>query len=362
MRESDSVAVYFVQAMIYALRDQPKRVTRALELAGIDPALLGTPDARIPASAFSRLWLNQIRELNDEFFLLDSRGMLPGSFSLICRALIQETTLERAMRGCLANFSLFLKDFHGVLEIDGSRAVIRLHGDCSDPQARQFGEEALLVFLISLLCWLGCCRIPIERTDFRHTRESLSDEHLLWGSNLNFGAPHTEIEFASSYLRLPVSQDLVALKRFLRTAPQWLVVRFRNQHSMLETVTRRLRKSRYSEWPSLQQMAQEQGLSISTFRRQLEREGWSFQEVKNEVRRNRAVEQLRDSSLSLSVIADHAGFQEASALHRAFKKWTGESPGSYRARYQLQRSKLDGQVGEHGLAPDAGKKAPFEGS
>ena len=31
-------------------------------------------------------------------------------------------------------------------------------------------------------------------------------------------------------------------------------------------------------------------------------------------------------------IAEQAGFQEPSAFHRAFKKWTGQSPGSYRAR------------------------------
>lgn len=343
MQEKDSVAVYFAQAMIYALRDQPRRVTQALEQAGISPDLLSTPDARVPASAFSQLWLNQIRELNDEFFLLDSRGMLPGSFSLICRALIQEANLERAMRHCLANFDLFLTDFSGVLKVDGNRAIIRMNSGCRDPQARQFGEELFLLLMISMLCWLGGCRIPIERADFRHSREPLKDEHLLWGSNLNFGAPHTEIEFSSSYLRLPVSQDMAGLKRFLRTAPQWLVVRFRNQHSMLDHVTRRLRKSRYSEWPTLLQMAQEQGLSVSTFRRQLEREGWSFQEVKNEVRRSRAVEQLRDLSLSIAEIADQAGFQETSAFHRAFKKWTGEAPGSYRARHQRQRIKRENQ-------------------
>ncbi|MNT52444.1 DNA-binding transcriptional regulator AraC [compost metagenome] len=47
-----------------------------------------------------------------------------------------------------------------------------------------------------------------------------------------------------------------------------------------------------------------------------------------------AFEQLRQSDASISDIAEQLGFQEPSAFHRAFKKWTGESPGRYRARYQ----------------------------
>lgn len=45
-----------------------------------------------------------------------------------------------------------------------------------------------------------------------------------------------------------------------------------------------------------------------------------------------AFERLREGVLSIAEIAEQAGFQEPSAFHRAFKKWTGQSPGSYRAR------------------------------
>jgi hypothetical protein len=54
-REKDSVAVYFVQVMIHALRDQPERQAAVLAEAGIAPALLNQPEARVPASAFAAL-------------------------------------------------------------------------------------------------------------------------------------------------------------------------------------------------------------------------------------------------------------------------------------------------------------------
>lgn len=334
MREKDSVAVYFVHAMVHALRDDPLRLRAVLEQAGIDPALMDQPQARVPATAFAALWLIQIRELDDEFFQLDSHGMPIGSFALICRALIQEPNLEKAMRQCLANFALFLRDFRGSLSVRGRRAVISLQTRCEDQQASVFGEETFLVLMFSLLCWLGGRRIPIDRVDFRHQRVPLTDDPMLWGANLTFGAERTEIEFASRYLRLPVVQDLASLKVFLRSAPQWLVIRFRNQHGLAAQVHQRLRSSHYSEWPTLQTFALEQRMSPSTFRRKLEREGCSFQEIKDEVRRGLAFEQLRQTQVSITEIAEQTGFQEPSAFHRAFKKWTGESPGRYRARFQ----------------------------
>jgi AraC-like DNA-binding protein len=239
------------------------------------------------------------------------------------------------MRQCLVNFGLFLRDFRGTLTVRGKRAIISLDTHAQNDDVSRFGEETFLVLMISLLCWLGGRRIPIDRADFRHQRVSLSDDRLLWGPNLTFGAERTEIEFASHYLRLPVVQDLATLKVFLRTAPQWLVIRFRNQHGLASQVHQRLRNSDYSEWPTLQDFALEQHLSPSTFRRKLEREGCSYQEIKDEVRRGVAFEQLRQSKASISDIAERLGFQEPSAFHRAFKKWTGESPGRYRARFQV---------------------------
>ncbi|WLG53491.1 AraC family transcriptional regulator [Pseudomonas sp. FP1742] len=332
MREKDSVAAYFMQAMIHGLGENPQRLQAVLEESGIDPALIQQPTARVPATAFAALWLIQIRELRDEFFGLDSHGMPPGSFALICRALIQEPDLHKALRQCLSNFALFLRDFRGTLTVRGKRAVISLESCAQDDNFSRFGEETFLVLIVSLLCWLGGRRIPIDRADFRQVRVPLSDDGLLWGSNLTFGAERTEIEFASRYLQLPVVQDLASLKVFLRTAPQWLVIRFRNADGLGAQVRQRLRNTHYSQWPTLQAFALEQHLSPSTFRRKLEREGCSYQEIKDEVRRAVAIEQLRKSPMSIGEIAELTGFQETSAFHRAFKKWTGDSPGRYRQK------------------------------
>ncbi|AYG44652.1 AraC family transcriptional regulator [Pseudomonas sp. Leaf58] len=332
MRDSDSVAVYFLNAMLHALRDCPAERDAQLRAVGIDPHLLEQPQARVPAKAFAQLWLALIQRLDDEFFRLDSHGMPQGSFALICRGLILEPNLEKALRQCMGGFGLFLRDLRGSLTVRGGRALISVQSSIADSLTRVYAEETYLVLMIGMLCWLAGRRIAIDRTELAVTRPAQEDDLLLWGPDLRLGSGRTEVEFDSAYLRLPVVQDLAALKTFLRSAPQGLVIRFRNQNGLVAEVYRHLRARCYGQWPTLTALAQQQGVSASTFRRQLEREGRSYQQIKDEVRRAMAFERLREGALSIAEIAEQTGFQEPSAFHRAFKKWTGQSPGSYRAR------------------------------
>jgi AraC-like DNA-binding protein len=334
MQKKDSVAVYFVQAALYGLRGQPERIAAVLAEAGISEQQLSDKSARIAASTFAKLWLAVARELDDEFLGFDSHGMPTGSFALICRGLIQTETLGQALRQCLNSLRLFLRDVQGNLSVQGDRAVIAVTNRQKDLLLRSVAEETFLTVVLGLLCWLAGRRIPIDRSQFRHPRPEHGDDHLFWGPNLTFEAPHTEIEFAASYLDLPVVQDLASLKTFLSTSPQWLIVRFSNRQGLSSQVFKQLRDCRYEHWPTLADMARERALSIASFRRQLQREGFSFQELKDEVRRTIAFDCLRNSELSIAAIAEKSGFREASAFHRAFKQWTGESPGHYRMKWQ----------------------------
>jgi AraC-like DNA-binding protein len=93
-----------------------------------------------------------------------------------------------------------------------------------------------------------------------------------------------------------------------------------------------LKSCGYDHWPTLEQLAAEFAISLSSLRRALEREGFTYQQIKDEMRRSIAFERLRTTSMSIAEIAHEAGFREPSAFHRAFKQWTGESPGVFRRR------------------------------
>ena len=82
--------------------------------------------------------------------------------------------------------------------------------------------------------------------------------------------------------------------------------------------------------PSFEGLTVLLNMSARTLRRRLDKEGTSYQRIKDNARRDVAIAMLSRDRLTVSEVAEQVGFSDPSAFHRSFKKWTGESPGSYR--------------------------------
>ncbi len=76
--------------------------------------------------------------------------------------------------------------------------------------------------------------------------------------------------------------------------------------------------------------ARQLGTTGRTLQRRLREEGTSFQEVLDEVRRDVALAQMRGRRQSIDEVAFVLGFEKSSSFHRAFKRWTGLTPGEFR--------------------------------
>ena len=63
----------------------------------------------------------------------------------------------------------------------------------------------------------------------------------------------------------------------------------------------------------------------------------SFQLIKDDLRRDQALALLRESDDSVQAVALRVGFREATVFIKAFRQWTGMTPGDYRARLKRRR-------------------------
>jgi len=274
------------------------------------------------------------RELDDEFFGLDSRRMKVGSFAMLCHAVLPTTNLERAVKRMLRGFALFLDDISGELVLEDRQAVIQLANRIEPPSARRFADETFLVMVHGLMCWLAGKRIALDRAEFAHPKPLHVQEYtVMYSKHLRFDAERTAIRFEARLLRAPVVQNATTLKAFLRSAPQSVFLKYRNRDSWTAQLRRRLRGCLgESEWPTLGDVAREFRVAPTTLRRRLDAEGTSYQGIKDELRRDAAIHHLCHSPLSIADIGTLLGYQEPSAFHRAFKKWSGVQPGEYRLR------------------------------
>lgn len=74
-------------------------------------------------------------------------------------------------------------------------------------------------------------------------------------------------------------------------------------------------------------------ISARTLHRQLREEGASLQELKDEVRFERATELLNRTDKQVKQVAA-AGFRNEKSFTRAFREWTGISPAAFRMKIQ----------------------------
>lgn len=336
--EKGTIAIAFVHEALVCVRARGIDGESLLREAGIAPELLLSPQARVSSLHYGQLWHRIAQAIDDEFFGLDRHPMRPGSFTLMCHALIHADTLARALRRALRFLNSVLDDLRAELRIEGDTArIIVLDRGLSDAHIPclpkgAFAYGTYLLMLHGLACWLIGRRIPLDYACFRCSEPPYSDEwHVLFSQDLRFDHPHSGLSFASSFLEMPNIQNERTMKVFLRLAPANFLVRYKNSESVTAQIRRRLREVSPEFWPDFSSLAKQMHLSPATLRRRLDREGVRYRTILDDLRRDLAIGYLGDSRWTMPDIACALGFTELSAFYRAFKKWTGIAPGQYRA-------------------------------
>ncbi|MDR3416038.1 MAG: AraC family transcriptional regulator ligand-binding domain-containing protein [Nevskia sp.] len=82
----------------------------------------------------------------------------------------------------------------------------------------------------------------------------------------------------------------------------------------------------------LETVSERMFMSSRTLARKLQQRSLNFLALLDEVRRDEAVRLLKDSVLSLEAIATRVGYADPATFTRSFRKWTGQTPSSYRQR------------------------------
>jgi AraC-like DNA-binding protein len=332
--EPGTIAICFVAAALESVRARGLDADGLLRQIGLSPGLLQSSQTRVSAKHYGALWRLVALTLDDEFFGQDSRRMKAGSFAMICHSALNCKTLRQAVDRSLRFYALILDDIYGKLSLDGAEASISLHQVAVAPQ-RVFAHEVLLMLLHGVACWLVGRRIPIKRAQFSYDEPAHSGEYrLMYSTSIGFRAPHTAIIFDAAYLSLPVVQNERTVKEFLRSAPENILLKYKNGSSLGARIRRRLRQSLPGDLPEFEALAEEMNMTPPTLRRRLHEEGTFYQSIKDQLRRDLAIGYLSHSKRSAMDIGLELGFCERSAFHRAFKKWTGASPGEFRRRLQ----------------------------
>jgi AraC-like DNA-binding protein len=144
-----------------------------------------------------------------------------------------------------------------------------------------------------------------------------------------FGQPINRMQFDAASLDLPIITADRAACRLARKLCERALDELGFDAGLADRV-RRLLASDAGGFPSFAQVAARIHLSPRTLKRRLAAQGLSFSALVDRERRERALDLLRSSRLSIEDVAERLDYTAASSFVRAFHRWTGQTPAAYR--------------------------------
>ncbi|MFL9915283.1 AraC family transcriptional regulator [Paraburkholderia fungorum] len=311
-------------------RADPTVVQRLAAQSGIPHELLNQPGSRVTQEQFSTLYRLLASELDDEMPGIFSRPLRNGTLKYLCLSLLDAPRLEVAMHRFGQFFHLILDEFRLESQRDGAVCRIELVPNADGPALSVLGRELMLKLVHGVASWLVGQKIPLSEVEFDFPRPPRASDYLyLFPGPVQFGCARTFMSFDVLYLDMRIRQHKADLKRFLARAPEdWIFVSFAEQ--MICHRVRHYLAGCLPTIPTIEVVAHDLHFSVRTLCRRLSAEGTTFQAIKDEVRRDHAVQRLMRSSDAIGAIAYDVGFDDPTAFHRAFRHWTGSTPQAYR--------------------------------
>ncbi len=362
MMEADStVPAKFVRSLLHFLDEQGCEMDRILEAVELpfdprDPA--HSDQEEIPAMCYSRLYQWAMWMVQDESFGLHAKGVRPlGTFRMMSYTLINCKNLEHAINRA-ADFNEILKATRDP-EIKSRRRHSRhpngwplrvSTGDNvgdgeeiatyyydTDYHSAAEEEWSLLGIASGLSIWHRFCSWlidkPIELLEVHFTNptpDNLEKYQHFFNCGLKFNQEENGFIFSADYLQYPILQNEDSLKQFLRNAPYQLITMPNHGDSVVSQIRSLIGHDFSKKFPSFEQITEQLNTSATTLRRRLRSEGTTYQQIKDNARRDAAIGYLSRPELSISAVAGLMGFTDTSSFHRSFKKWTDITPKKFR--------------------------------
>ena len=303
-----------------------------LKGAGLGEPDLADPDGRIPLESLYVILESIIERTRDPFALLGlARGIEVQSLDALAFVVLTSPTLREGFRAFLRYQRVFADGERYELEEDDEWAKI-IYRPWGPPRlAHRCMAEMFAVDIVVNTGPLTGAPFDRPRVRFVHSAPEDCARHAeLLGVAAEFSQSRNEIWLRARDLdrRLAPESQQAVCEYFHRNLDAH--VRALPRESIAGTIRDALVRAPTLD-ATLNELARPLRMSARTLQRRLEEEGTSLRALVEEVRRARAGP-LLESGQSIAEVSYLLGYAEPSAFHRAFRRWTSETPESYRSR------------------------------
>lgn len=313
-----------------------------LARAGIDPAQMDVPDALVSFRAYGAL-LEMMAEETGRASLglewaLDVPAHFPNAGPMLLLAGTTPTFGEWASRAA-AYWRLHTNAFSPRVIDDGAGDIIvRFDKNGALPAPRQQMENIFAVAVRLARSVLADDEIAPVAVRFRHGPPQDTTLHeTIFRCPLEFAAHHNEIAIERGTLARPLPCHAAATEAITDAFIRHRIAMLARYTPCVSTSTALAIKTVLgADICSKDFIARALGASPRKLQRLLAREGATYEDILDDVRRETACQLLTKTAIPISAIAGMLDFASAAALTLAVKRWTGMTPSAYRASVQTE--------------------------
>lgn len=330
-----TIASGAIQKLIGSLAQRELDVVEVCASIGVTTDVANDPDARLPIALLHDLWEAVLaRRPRADLALEIAVKYDLGDYGLVGFVCASAPTFGDAL-GHLLRYSRLWTDAPW-FELTAPGVVeLRYQPPFSDRPGLRLANEAALAELMHAARMLtGRPDLRPHAVDISHAAFGDPAAHARYfGIVPTFGAVRDALAFAVDTLSIELPRTDRQLAAFLAQLASDALAR-RDVSELLAEVRRCIAEALPTGVPDIANIARRMATSESILRSRLDEQGAKFRELLDATRAELAQSYVRDRRLPLGEVAFLLGYAEVSAFHRAFKRWTGQTPTTWRMHAQ----------------------------
>jgi AraC-like DNA-binding protein len=309
-----------------------------LERHHIDPVTLDDPDHYLDCSSVANLLEDCRERLCDPLFGLRLASVQsPDVFGCVTALARAAPTLRQGLQSFIGYLPVVHCPQSSNMEIVVARNAAEIrwqsHADLGDNQ--QAVSHGVLLIMKVLAMLAGQAQLSYANLTLPIERTALDAAQDIIGCRVHGKSAVEAIGFPAELLDRPIESSNRLLFKLLGSYLEQ--VRSTKKFTLVEQIENYVRDLPPSEKCTVGRCAEKLGISARTLQKRLTRMEMKFSDIVDNQRIKLAEQALRQSSCTLDEIASYLGYSEQSSFGRAFKRWTGTTPQSFREKQQAAK-------------------------
>lgn len=292
---------------------------------------------RVPLDVLKKAWLSAEKMTDNPLIgLYVGEKIHPHDYGLLGQIMMNCKNITEALERILSvEFIINNLFVSQVIEEDGY-AINRIYSEQYDAESiRHIIEQD-----ISALINIGIFVMNKDFTDsnrpveihFRHKPAgNIKEYERILKTKVLFEQEYNQAIFEPQVLQSPIYNPNPKIAKLLEGELQQLLLKVKNKDTLTLRLWRLLRSGDSAGKLDIESIAKHFNITPRTLQRRLQQEGTSFKDELKDYRTQQAKQLLNSNSLTICEIAFQMGFNDNSAFHKAFKRWTGQTPKEFQS-------------------------------